>query len=323
MSGIRLDDASQRVQFLVTLSNTLLSALDETTSQKFGAGYMKSLLGQIRNELNKTEPKEYGKLFAAVSRPDTNRLFIDALLKYIQTLEAGGDPTGDRAALKEASFKWYRMNWDRKWEALSPFMKSIPNTARKLLDRPADFDPKKLHKIRELIEEYAPAETQTLFASKKDDQYWVNLVNKQEENAKTRFMSSPEMKQIAQDNGWTMEQAWEETGRDFANALFDPRNRLVATDKQATYANKPNAEAFNMFDGARANMNYLVTSEHFRNLSGDLQSRLRAISEEMEALSQEWDANAGTPPEASPYEEPIREDQHVEEHTASRSKLLD
>ena len=66
----------------------------------------------------------------------------------------------------------------------------------------------------------------SLFASD-NDEYWVALVQEREENAKANFMESPDIQQIAQDNGWTMGQAWDELGRDFANELYDPRNRIV------------------------------------------------------------------------------------------------
>src|SRR5208282_6028803 len=43
-----------------------------------------------------------------------------------------------------------------------------------------------------------------------DDEYWLDLVAEREATAKKRFLESPDYQQIAQDNGWTPEQAWEE-----------------------------------------------------------------------------------------------------------------
>jgi len=107
-----------------------------------------------------------------------------------------------------------------------------------------------------------------------------------------------------------MDQAWEEMGADYANALFDPRNRIVA--KVGTmHANRPNAEAYNELESIRANLNYLITGEHFRNFSAELQTKLQSIHEELETAIQGWDTVAGEPPQPSSYEEPKREGQQL------------
>jgi GNAT superfamily N-acetyltransferase len=65
-------------------------------------------------------------------------------------------------------------------------------------------------------------------AASDPDQYWEELVNDQEDKAKTEFMSHPDIKQIALDNGWTMEEAWENVGRDFTSEFHNPANRFFA-----------------------------------------------------------------------------------------------
>lgn len=65
------------------------------------------------------------------------------------------------------------------------------------------------------------------FMASKVDDYILNLIDDKQEFAKQRFLESTDVKQIAQDNGWSMEQAWHEVGRNFTNELYDPRNRLV------------------------------------------------------------------------------------------------
>lgn len=171
------------------------------------------------------------------------------------------------------------------------------------------LDPKKMvHYNRRDIEMPGLTHKGSKTASEQGE-YWLNLVEEREAHAKELFAQSPEVRQIAQDNGWTMEQAWEEMGRNFANELYDPRTNLVA--KKATHANRPNPEAYNELENVRANLNYLLTGEHFRNLSKGLQTRLQGIYDALETLSHEWDTVAGVPPEASLYEEPMREGQQL------------
>jgi len=147
-----------------------------------------------------------------------------------------------------------------------------------------------------------------LGAKQMPDEYWLDLVERQEAKAKELFLASKDVAQIAQDNGWTMEQAWEHMGRDFANELYDPRNRVLAAKRASTAANRPHAEAWNELEGVRANLDYLVTGEHFRNLPEGLQEKLRGIYAELEAASLEWDS---APPEKPAYKEPLREGQQL------------
>jgi hypothetical protein len=223
MAGIHFDDLSGKMLFVAHLIVKLLHLVDESTSEDvITNGVADELRAQLRSEISKLEPKEFGKLFAA------------------------------------------------------------------------------------------------------DDEYWLRMVQMNEENAKKRFLESPDIRQIAQDNGWTMDQAWDEMGSDFANELYDPRNRLIA--KQATLdANKPNPEAWNEVEAIRANLNYLITGEHFRNLSAELQAKLESICAELEDVSQDWDTTAGHPPEASPFVEPERSEPHLAarpKNTANADDLL-
>lgn len=85
--------------------------------------------------------------------------------------------------------------------------------------------------LREIQKAEASGYQHALFAAApatKGDVYWEDLIYEREQTAKNRFEHSPGIRQVMQDNGWTMEQAWDEMGRDFANALYDPRNRIVA-----------------------------------------------------------------------------------------------
>jgi len=144
-----------------------------------------------------------------------------------------------------------------------------------------------------------------------DDEYWLDLVAEREATAKKRFLESPDYQQIAQDNGWTPEQAWEELGTNYANELYNPRNRFVA--KVAHDANRSNPEAYNEVEAVRANLNYLITGEHWRNLSSGLQTKLRDIYAELESMSKGWNGLTGEAPEHSTYEEPRREGQQLPE----------
>jgi hypothetical protein len=77
------------------------------------------------------------------------------------------------------------------------------------------------------------------------DQYWVELVDDQKDKAKAEFLSHPDIKQIAQDNGWTMEEAWENVGRDFANEFHNPANRFFASaHAKSTWWDEPSENPF-------------------------------------------------------------------------------
>jgi GNAT superfamily N-acetyltransferase len=243
---------------------------------------------------------------------------ITALVKYLDKLDAitveefarGGEKP-EREALVSVLGEVYVTE-------LSPRMRTIVNMTNNLLrmlsaHTTEDFvngisDELRAELLSE-IDKLSPQEFGRLFASD-PDAYWLNIVQEQEGIAKKHFMSSPDAQQIAQDNGWTMDQAWEEMGADYANALFDPRNRIVA--KVGTmHANRPNAEAYNELESIRANLNYLITGEHFRNFSAELQTKLQSIHEELETAIQGWDTVAGEPPQPSSYEEPKREGQQL------------
>ena len=89
-----------------------------------------------------------------------------------------------------------------------------------------------------------PAENTAKTASD-PDAYWVELVDDQKDKAKAEFLSHPDIKQIAQDNGWTMEEAWENVGRDFANEFHNPANRFFASaHAKSTWWDEPSENPF-------------------------------------------------------------------------------
>lgn len=120
-------------------------------------------------------------------------------------------------------------------------------------------------------------------------------------------MNSDDMKQIAQDNGWTMEKAWRETGVDFTNALYDQRNRVIAS----LDSNRRAPEAYNQIMSIQERLSYLITGEYARNMSDTLLKALKKAETQIDSIVENWDTLEGNQPANHAFAEPTRQDQII------------
>ena len=329
ISNVHPENLSRKMQFIVFLGKKLAEMLSASTTEDFVNGYSDELRNHLRAEIAHLSPQEFGKLFAAGGQRNSNTVAytVGAERSYDEDL-AGGDPALNtkmgRRDDYEGGWVWHTAN--EAMDAIEKHKNDLMGNKKYAvyeLALPNGWDvnvsPQPGPDGIYLLMNDAPIVTKVQFppapdlkTASENDEYWLDLVEEREANAKARFMESSDMQQLAIDGKKTMEQAWEEMGADFANTLYDPRNRVVA--KAASLAaNRPNAEAWNEVESVRANLNYLLTGEHFRNLSDELQAELRGIYAELETVSKDWNGEAGHPPEESSYEEPERGGQRLPE----------